>query len=160
MSGRGDGHVTFPTEAHNSWVERVLGVQPVAAGTISKQRSLMPIWRETRGALDDQVAAMQQRLRGYNHPDYDAIASFGFNGLTGQRNTKLMAALLDYDRQPSPDAADTVSSAIDGYGELLGPGSVLDDYDVNPLGVAVTFRATLEYGLANLRAALAARPGA
>jgi len=115
----------------------------------------MPIWQTTREAIDQQVALLQQALRTYKDDDYDAIAEFGFNGLTGGRNTRLMAALMDYYRAPAPPTESRVAEAAEAYAELLAPDSVLDDYDANPLGVSINFRATLEKGITQLRKALA-----
>ncbi len=146
---------TGATTAQTGWVARVLGVQMNHATSGATPTPLMPIWQRAREALDQQVSAMQRALRDYRDEDYDAIAEFGFNGLTGGRNTALMAALLEYDRAPNEAADARVIKAVDAYSEMLAPGSVLDDYDANPLGVAVSFRATLEQGLSGLRTALA-----
>jgi hypothetical protein len=66
-----------------------------------------------------------------------------------------MVALTEYDQAPAEAADARVEKAVEAYGEMLAPDSVLDDYDANPLGISVSFQATLEEGLAGLRTALA-----
>jgi hypothetical protein len=124
-----------------------------AAGR-SGSAPLLALWRRTREALDRQVASLQRALRAYADPDLRDIAEYGFNAFTGGSNTRLMAALFEYDGTPSPAAAEAVRAALASYETLLQPGSVLEDYDDNPLGVAVQFRATLRTGLSGLRAEL------
>ncbi len=117
---------------------------------------LLPLWQETRQELDRQIALMRKALMSYGHPDLKNIADYGFNALTGGRNTALMAALFDYRASPGETEAAAVRQAIARYEDLLADGSVLDDYDSNPLGVAVAFRQTLSRGLDALRAGLGA----
>lgn len=143
----------------DGWITRVLGIPLQSGAKRAKQPKLMPLWQQTRETIDQQVAAMQMALRSYRDADYDAIAKFGFNGLTGGRNTALMTALLEFDQAPTSETASRVRRAAESYAELLAPDSVLDDYDANPLGVPVRFRATLEQGLASLRAAITNRMG-
>jgi hypothetical protein len=141
-----------PTPEQSAWVRKVLGVE-VAAGSGSTSQ-LLPLWRQTRAELDAQIDTLQKALRRYDHPDLHAIAEYGFNGLTGRSNTAMLAALFEYDAAPGPDRASAVYAAIDGYGAMLEPNSVLDDYDANPLGAQVRLRATLQGGLDVLRATL------
>lgn len=118
---------------------------------------LLPVWNATREDLDRQIELLKAALRSFRHPDLDRIAEVGFNAFTDGRNTKLMAALFDFKQSPTPQAAAKVEAAIARYEELLGSGSVLDDYDDNPFGVRVTLRQTLTRGLDALRAGLAGR---
>lgn len=118
---------------------------------------LLPVWNATREDLDRQIELLKAALRSFRHPDLDRIAEVGFNAFTDGRNTKLMAALFDFKQSPTPQAAAKVEAAITRYEELLGSGSVLDDYDDNPFGVRVTLRQTLTRGLDALRAGLAGR---
>lgn len=141
------------------WIERVLGWRGSDSagskqGTERASTALLPLWRQTREALDRQIAMMQRALLGADDANYDLIAHFGFNGLTDGRNTRLMGALFDYDAAPGSASAKKVAAALDAYAELLGSDSVLDDYDANPLGVSVSFRATLTRGLSELRSAV------
>jgi hypothetical protein len=141
------------TAEGDAWVARVLGVAVPAA---RRGGRLLPAWMGARAELDRQIEALQQALRSENDPDYAAIAEWGFNGLTGGRNTKLMAALTDCDADPSPANIGRVHLRLDEYATLLAPGTVLDDYDANPLGVRVSLRATLARGLDAVRQALPA----
>jgi hypothetical protein len=128
--------------------------QRLAGLTAGRPVRLMPIWQETKEALDKQIGALQKALRNYNHPDLHQIADYGFLALTGGNHTRLMAALFNYDAQPSAKTATGVKTALDAFDALLASGSVLEDYDANPFGVSLRLGQTLRDGVSKLQAGL------
>ncbi|MCA1940636.1 MAG: hypothetical protein LDL26_06520 [Caenispirillum bisanense] len=116
-----------------------------------QETDLLPIWRATKEAIDDQIAVLRHVLRSFEDPDLEQIAEKGFGVLTGQRNAALVAALLDYRSGGGSEARAALLRAIDAYEDLLASGSILEDYDNNPYGASVKLRETLSLGLRTLR---------
>ncbi|GAA0584714.1 hypothetical protein [Caenispirillum bisanense] len=112
---------------------------------------LLPLWRETRAALDDQIAILRHAMRSFDDPELDEVAEVGFVDLTGRRSIAMVAALLDYRAGGGAPARAALLKAIAAYEELLQSGSILEDYDNNPYGASVKLRDTLSKGLRALR---------
>lgn len=146
--------------AQAEWVSRVLGIAPLAAPVAgdfasrwSQARSRYEAASET---VDSQIGKLQQALRASPDEDLQAIGEFGLNGITGNHRVRIMAGMRDVESSGgAAEARAKLAGLLDAYGKHLATEEKIMACDENPLGVAVSIRATLGAALDGLRAALA-----
>jgi hypothetical protein len=122
------------------------------------RESPIEMWREFKERVDQQVSALQQALKGFDHPDLNRIADAGLNGVTGGLQVQLQRALLEYDSASSderPRAESALIKAATEYETFLNTDKMIALCDNNPFGVDVAIQATLTEGLRRIRGSLA-----
>ena len=134
----------------NGWVVRVLGVALAEGGVDLKQAA--EAWRAASEAVDGQIAALQAALRQDGDEDLAEIAEFGLNAITANHKVRLMAAMREVD---GGAPGDNLIKLIDAFAAHIATDERVEACDENPLGVAMSIRATLGPALAAMRAALA-----
>ena len=69
--------------------------ESVMARPTSVSATARNAWQDAMDAVDSQIAALQQVLRGSGDEDLEEIAEYGLNAVTGNHKVPLMAALMD-----------------------------------------------------------------
>ncbi len=148
------------TEAQIDWVRRVLDVDPAAGGSASALRiwgNAQAIWLRASERADEQVSALQDKLRASDDEDYRAIAELGLNAVTGGHKVRLMAALREAGGdQPEQAKLQAARRAAVAFIDHLESDPRVDAMDTNELGVPVSIAATLIPALEELDGALIA----
>lgn len=115
----------------------------------------LALWRDAKEACDAGVAALQQKILSFDHPDLRRIAEFGLNGVTDGVQTGLMAALFTYNSAAGPDrvkAARVVAMRAAEARKVLEGDQIIALCENNPFGVKVDIRGTLGVALRKLEA--------
>ena len=148
-------------QAKREWVGRVLGVQfaPVARGSDgSGTGSPLSVWRDAKDRADAQLTRLYDTLRKSGVPALGRIADKIEDTLQGF-HVPLAAKLMDLDRaaESTRDAARAAASkAVDEALARLASDARVRAVDRNPFAIPTDLRSTLEHGLTQLQAQLAA----
>ncbi len=145
------------------WVTRVLKVQ-FASGTDTPKPTasidwsqLRAAWQTASDAVDAQISALQGALRQSGDEVLEEIAQFGMNGLTGNHKVRVLAglgALGTGDADATKKASTRLLATIGSFRNHLDSDERIEVCDDNPLGVAVSIRATFGGALAEIEAKL------
>jgi len=131
------------------------------SGHVAGQRQRLQVaidaWRQASEAVDEQIAALQQVLKGSDDPELVEIGNFGINALTGNHRVRLMAAVLELERSQDSAVRALAQKTLPLAGNL--DGHLAEDErvavcDDNPFGVQVSIRQTLGAALKELTSAL------
>lgn len=128
-----------------------------AAHHRERLRAVIGAWRQASEAVDGQIAALQQVLKGSDDPDLVEIGDFGINALTGNHRVKLMAAVLELERSQDTALRALAQRTLPLAGKLerhLAEDERVAVCDENPFGVQVSIRTTLGGALRELTSAL------
>jgi hypothetical protein len=154
-------------DAQRAWATRVLGVafsgpQATAGGGAagSTWKAVRQTWQAASDTVDGQISTLQAKLRADGDETLKQIAEFGMNGLTGNFKVPLMAALSEIDAGGAAAIAKVgpkALSIIEAFRNYISTDEKVEVCDENPLGVAVSIRATLGGALAQMAATLQAQ---
>jgi hypothetical protein len=122
------------------------------SGTPGNWQAVRQTWQSASDAVDDQIAALQKALRESGDEEYQEIAEYGLNAITGNYKVRLMAAMREVD---GGGARDKLAKLVDDFSQHIATDERVMAVDENPLKVAVSVRATLGPALEAMRAALA-----
>lgn len=142
------------TPEQTGFLRRHLGFRGGPAGGAPR---LLPIWQRARDATNDQLGKLEGALRGHGMPLFARIADKGLNGVTEGQLVALQAALMDCDAAAGEvrgRAVEKARGAVGGMRSFLASNPVLPLLDDNPLGIAVSIRATLSAALDEVETAL------
>ncbi|MBV8913848.1 MAG: hypothetical protein JOZ05_12510 [Acetobacteraceae bacterium] len=146
---------------HDEWVAKVFGLT-VPSGTSQGQRGnharpTLDIWREAKDVVDDQIGRIQGALRATEIDGALALADGGLGRITNNLQTRLIAALIDFDRSRGAEQAQTaakVRSVLGPLANVVAKDPLLAVLEENPFGVAVSIRATLAAAFSEIEARL------
>ena len=124
----------------------------VKSGTPGNWPAIRQTWQSASDTVDDQIAALQKALRDSGDEDYQEIAEYGLNAITGNYKVRLMAAMREVD---GGGARDKLAKLVDDFSQHIATDERVMAVDENPLEIAVSVRATLGPALQAMRAALA-----
>lgn len=127
------------------------------AGAAVDLPKVLITWRSASESVDSQVSSLQAALRGTNDADFERIAEFGLNGITGNHRVKLRAALMGLERASDdtrPALAKAARSAVAGFRGFIASDDVVGLVDENPF-VSTTIQRTLGDALGALEESLA-----
>jgi hypothetical protein len=115
-------------------------------------------WEAASGAVDAQLAQLQGALKKSKDEDFQRIAEYGLNAVTGNFKVPLMAALIEMDgisEEAFPKTAARTRSLVARFRKHIETNEKVAVCDDNPFGVKVSVRQTMGGGLARLEEALA-----
>lgn len=130
----------------------------LADGPVARGPATLPIWRDARDSVNDQLGRLQDAMRNHGMPLFARIADKGLNGITETRLVRLQAGLMDLDAaadEARPQAAAKVRAAVGEMRAFLSSNPVLPLLEANPLKVPVTLRTTLGEALDRIEQAVA-----
>ncbi len=130
-----------------------LGAAEKGAAAPGPDGNAMDLWTSAKGEVDKGIEKLQSVLKGYGSPDLDRIAEFGLNGITAGVQSRLMAALFDFQRasgEARTGAAQTLRDRAREARSLIEKDPVIALCDDNPFGVPVAIRSTLGNALAEI----------
>jgi hypothetical protein len=153
--------------AQCAWVSRVLGVtfdaaarggsNPDAGNAIERWKSALLVWQAASDLVDKQISYLGAAMRETRHPVLMHIADYGLNGVTGNNKVRLMAAIGDVGQgeggKLEKGRAKALATII-AFQKHLSNDPRVAVCDANPLGVAVSVRATLGDALKTMESAL------
>jgi hypothetical protein len=151
--------------ARDEWVQRVLGVRvgPSGGGAADADPNLLTqtlaAYIAAQTAVEQQITALQAKLRDSADPALRRIGEFGLNALTGNTRAKAQAALMELRRslpRVDPKAAANASRMVGELAEHLLYDTKVRACDNNPFGVRVAIAATLGAAARQLHLALEA----
>ncbi|MBC2836523.1 hypothetical protein [Paragemmobacter straminiformis] len=131
--------------------ELVLAEKPEAA----PKADPMVVWRDAKETVDVSIGALQSALRGIDDPDLRRIADAGLNGVTDGLQTRLMAALFEYNAASGENrakVAETLRGRAVDLRNMLETDPIIALCEDNPFGVKVAIRAPLIAALDKLEA--------
>ena len=148
------------SEAQKSWVTSVLGARlREAAGTAGPVDlpTALAAWRAALEAVDRQIAAVQNALRGAPDDELQEIAEFGLNAMTGSHKVKIQASLFEIERgQTDPRKLAAAATLVQSFLNHIGSDRRISACDANPFGVSMSLRQTLTPALTALNTSLRA----
>lgn len=113
----------------------------------------MVVWRDAKETVDVSISSLQSALRGIDDPDLKRIADAGLNGITDGLQTRLMAALFDYNASSGDGrakAAATLRSRAAELRKMIEGDPIIALCEDNPFGVKVAIRGPLGAALTEL----------
>ena len=141
------------TPEQQAFLTRYLGARRGASGETATAPKALPVWMAARETADQQIDALQKRLRSETLPLFQKIADAGLHGVTDGQLSRLQAALMDLDRTSGPAREGAVvkaRTAMDDMRSFLATNTVLPILERNPFGVSVSVRTTLGDALTEL----------
>jgi hypothetical protein len=150
-----DGAVERAIAAMRTLATDLAAAEKGAAGGTSDTSgaTALDTWNSAREEVDRGIEKLQSAIRGMGDPDLDRIAEYGLNGVTEGVQSKLMAALFDFQRAAGPArpaAAQTLRKRAQEARSLIESDEVIALCDDNPFGIPVTIRATLGAALTEI----------
>ena len=133
----------------------LLAAEQGDGGGSSPKADPMIVWRDAKEAVDVSIGALQSTLRGIDDPDLKRIADVGLNGITDGLQTRLMAALFDYNKSSGEGRAKAAAVLRTRAGELrkmIEGDPIIALCEDNPFGVKVAIRGPLGAALTELEA--------
>jgi len=106
----------------------------------------MPIWRAAKEATDAGLNDLQVALKSHGHPDMQAIANKGLNGMSDGNQTAMMSALMEFDNatgETRGKSGAALLKQVESYRGFLASNTYVEMFENNPLGVNVTIKAPL-----------------
>lgn len=113
----------------------------------------MTVWRDAKESVDVSISALQNVLKGIDDPDLQRIADAGLNGITDGLQSKLMAALFDFNSargEARVKAGQVLVSRAGDLRKLIEGDPIIALCEDNPFGVKVAIRAPLSAALTRL----------
>ena len=158
MSGPGD------VDARDSWVRRVLGIDPAQGGTAaSRTDPVLPIWRDARDWVNDQIERLRGAMRDSGVSAIMQVADAGLNGITGRLQVGVVKELMEFDgaassgdTQKIATAATRLRGTIGEWRGFLSKDRVVQLLDANPWGVNIGLRESLGEALDEIERSLPA----
>ncbi len=114
-------------------------------------------WQTASDLVDKQMNDLAAAMRKTGHPVLTRIADLGLNGVTGDNKVPLMAAIGDIGQGDAGKLAKGRAKALEtvrAFQKHLSDDPRVAVCEANPLGVAVSMRATLGDALKQMEAAL------
>ncbi|WP_299728076.1 hypothetical protein [uncultured Tateyamaria sp.] len=133
------------------------GAASGADGYAAPSAALMPVWRDARDSVGEQINALENVLRGSALPLFEGIAEKGLNGVTSGQLTAMQVALIELDKATGPARAAAIKKTGQAVSEMRGflsSNDVLPLLDENPMGVSVSIRSTLASALDKIESGL------
>jgi hypothetical protein len=155
--------VSQPTDAHHTWIARVLGIDivprvPATPNAFKQMLDAVQTLADAQAEADKQLSELQTALRKTDDAALQRIAEFGLNGITGKVRVSLQAAIFALTNTGSASDLASLRKAAEAagqYADLLRSDRRVRACDGNPFGVHCALARTLIPPLQRLRKALA-----
>jgi len=137
---------------------RLKSLRPAPGGGRAASKRTLPVWTEAKDAVGEQLNKLQSSLKANKNPLMQRIADQGLNAITGRLQVGWQAALMEFDSGGPEQKAKAKAALQAGLAEMrsfLGSHPALPLLEQNPVGVAVTIRATLGAALTAIEEAIA-----
>lgn len=131
----------------------LLAAEQGGSGGSAPKADPMVVWRDAKEGVDVSIGALQSALRGIDDPDLRRIADAGLNGITDGLQTRLMAALFDYNSASGEGRAKAAVALRGRAAELrkmIESDPIIALCEDNPFGVKVAIRGPLGAALTEL----------
>jgi hypothetical protein len=120
-----------------------------------RHEPLLPVWTSAKDTADAQIEALRKAFLDQGRTGLRMAAEYGLSGLTDTAGVGLMVALRNFDASNgSAGVKSKVTDAVAAYRGFLSGNRLLELLEKNPLGVAVTTRATLGRALDTIETSL------
>ncbi len=115
---------------------------------------LRDLWDDARGTTDKQLEGLLRKIAQEDGPQAKMIADLGLTAWSKGANTELMTSILELSASSDSNlkkAAKRAADACASYNTFLTMHPAVEVMDNNPMGQAVTLRATLGGALKEMR---------